>query len=380
MNNNPIQFAFTTLQIFMKILMLYMLKFSGLFFLTKRLYKKKLIILAYHGVSEYDESKFLPDMFIDKSTLKERLLYLKNNKFNAISLNNALDSLETDSLPPNSFVVTVDDGWYSTRLANELFRKHNIPYTLYVTSYYVYKKIPVLNMALRYMAWYCGEDKFISKCHELLCRIESMADVRGAAGWKACDLSFCLKKINELKSTENKLNFIINLSKLLDFDFMSMVKKRTFNLLTPLELTELSQQGTDIQLHTHRHLTPNNDNYLLDKEIEENREHLARCTTGPFVHFCYPSGQYEQQSSKILQGAGVISATTCEPGFVSKCTNRYYLPRFLDGKNIHQIVFEAEVCGVLDIARNLRRKYSRNFLALQQYLWVRSGAGRSSSE
>jgi hypothetical protein len=51
---------------------------------------------------------------------------------------------------------------------------------------------------------------------------------------------------------------------------------------------------------------------------------------------------------------GILSATTCESGFVTKKTNPYYLPRFLDGENIPKIIFEAEVCGVLDLLRKIK--------------------------
>jgi len=34
------------------------------------------------------------------------------------------------------------------------------------------------------------------------------------------------------------------------------------------------------------------------------------------------------------------------------------LPRFLDGENIPQIVFEAEVSGVLELLRQIKSKYT----------------------
>jgi hypothetical protein len=55
-----------------------------------------------------------------------------------------------------------------------------------------------------------------------------------------------------------------------------------------------------------------------------------------------------------LEAAGVESAVTCTPGFVSEHSPRYELGRFVDHDDVPQIVFEAEVAGVLEILRRLR--------------------------
>jgi len=142
----------------MKISILYLLRGIGFFKLSKFLVRKKLLILAYHGVEINDESSFSPQLFIKPITLEQRMRYLKKEGFNLLGLNEALQKFDTDFLPMNSVVITVDDGWYSTMYhADHIFSKYAYPYTIFVTSYYVKKEIPVLNIVLRYILWSCSK-------------------------------------------------------------------------------------------------------------------------------------------------------------------------------------------------------------------------------
>lgn len=51
---------------------------------------------------------------------------------------------------------------------------------------------------------------------------------------------------------------------------------------------------------------------------------------------------------------GIESATTCLSGFNYPNTARLELRRFLDGENIAQVEFEAEISGFLELGRKLR--------------------------
>ena len=54
---------------------------------------------------------------------------------------------------------------------------------------------------------------------------------------------------------------------------------------------------------------------------------------------------------------GVVSGTTCIPGLVNRVdsTSVYYLPRILDGSNLHDLEFEAEVSGFMDFLRHAKK-------------------------
>lgn len=337
----------------MKTTILFFLKWIGFFRISRFLIRKKLLILAYHGVEISDESSFSPELFIKQETLKKRMEYLKSKNFILLCLDEALDSLEKENLPSNSIVVTVDDGWYSTlELFHSILSDFNFPYTIYVTSDYVEKKVPVLNVVLRYLIW-----SSTMKVADL-----SLLKTEKLKGFFTIDTDEAKKELEKLllehfhsiKQSEFQLRFIKRVSRALNSDYKKIKKKRFLSLLSFSEIKSLSVRGVDIQLHTHTHGVPKDNEEKFNFEISENIQKLEPHVKNSLKHFCYPSGRYCFNCDTILKNHGICSATTCEPGFVTKETNTYFLPRFLDGENIPQIIFEAEVCGVLDISRRFR--------------------------
>ena len=116
-------------------------------------------------------------------------------------------------------------------------------------------------------------------------------------------------------------------------------------LLTLEDIAELAENGVDFQLHTHRHRTPR-DRGLFIREIEDNRVCIQTMTGSLASHFCYPSGVHDPAFLPWLKESGVISATTCEPGFASVNANRLVLPRVLDNPALAPIEFESWLTGI----------------------------------
>ena len=344
----------------MKIFILNSLRILGFFKLSKSMMRRKLLILAYHGVEMNDESSFQSKLFIKPVTLVKRMEYLRKKKFNVLGLGEALQRLNNGSLPNNSVVITVDDGWYSTMYyANQVFSKYEYPYTIYVTSYYSEKKVPVLNVALSYILWAC-------KKHTIKLDYLAIPDLSGT--YSVLDIKEksemevkLFEYFRSIQSHDKKLIFIQNISTLLEVNYQKIETKRYLSLLSFEEIHALSNNGVDIQLHTHRHTIPFDDMRNFRNEITENKDSLNAYVKNNLEHFCYPSGQHVSNCENILKNMGIRSATTCDPGFVGRQTNRYYMPRFLDGENISQLVFEAEVSGVLNFFRNFRVSITRFF-------------------
>lgn len=339
----------------MKIIILRLLKILWIFKITKFMKRNDLLILAYHGFSIKDESSFSPGLFINPHTLEKRMRYLQEEHFHVLGLTEALEKLHSGSLPANSVVITADDGWFSTTHGNKTFSKYACPYTVYVSSYYVVNEVPVLNVAVRYMLWcYCNSHKKID-LHPLgLPNLEGTYSLLDSKEQKAF-LKKLISSLDALQTTRLKIDFVRKIAKAFQFDYELLERDRILNFLSPTELHALSEQGVDIQLHTHRHRLPFYDEKQIGDEINDNRSHLSPYVKNKLHHFCYPSGDYTVGCEAILRNLGISSATTCDAGFVTRKTNLYYLPRFLDGEDINQLVFEAEVCGVLDIFRKIRR-------------------------
>ena len=121
--------------------------------------------------------------------------------------------------------------------------------------------------------------------------------------------------------------------------------RRMFHILRPDEVTALSREGVDFQLHTHRHRTPNDRESFL-REIEENRAVIERLRSGAAEHLAYPSGVYADDFLPWLREARVRSATTVEPGLASRTSDPLLLPRVVDVDHTPMVEFRAWLCGV----------------------------------
>ena len=142
----------------------------------------------------------------------------------------------------------------------------------------------------------------------------------------------------------------------LGIDAGMIERDRFLSLMVASEIGRLSREGADVQLHTHRHRWPLEREEAL-REIAENRAYLGPITGRPQEHFCYPSGVWSREQFPFLEKAGVTSAVTCDPGLNYPGENRYALKRFLDGESVSQIEFEAELSGLLELIRRVRRAF-----------------------
>ena len=121
--------------------------------------------------------------------------------------------------------------------------------------------------------------------------------------------------------------------------------------MTPEELRSLAAADVSVGLHTHRHRFPADDRASAEREIAENRAELDRCTGRTAPHFCYPSGLWAEVQWGWLEDLQIKSSTTCVAGLNTERTPRHALRRFLDGDGVHELEFEAALCGLSDLLR-----------------------------
>jgi peptidoglycan/xylan/chitin deacetylase (PgdA/CDA1 family) len=97
----------------------------------------------------------------------------------------------------------------------------------------------------------------------------------------------------------------------------------------------------------------------MAEAIEQNRATIRSIIGTEPRHFCYPSGKYSGDQPQWLTRLGIASATTCDPGLNGPNDSVMLLKRYLDGENSSDIAFDAEICGVRDLARSFRARFGR---------------------
>jgi peptidoglycan/xylan/chitin deacetylase (PgdA/CDA1 family) len=265
-------------------------------------------------------------------------------------MDSALAQLTNDTLPDCATVITIDDGFFSvSEIGAKLLRDFNFPSILYASSYYVVKQNPIFRLMVQYLFWKAdGRSIDVSELN---------SGLTGHANLSSADKDESIWKIirfgEENCDEDQRLEITQRLAKLLELPYDQFLQSRRMGLMTPTELQALEAAGMQVQLHTHRHRFPENEQVAV-AEIMDNKRVLEPILGKALHHFCYPSGLWSRNQWPWLASVGITNAVTCEPGLNSKTTPRLALRRFLDGENIKEIEFEAEMSGFSEILRVLR--------------------------
>jgi len=328
-----------------KVAMLSIARRLGLFRIALWLTRDRLRILCYHGFALRDEGEFRPGMFMSRDTFEARLDTLRQYGFRVLPLGESIERLYAGTLPDRTLAITVDDGFHSVRqIAAPALASRGLPATVYVTTYYVEKPSPIFRLVVQYMFW------------KTPCRTLSLENVPWAAGGEI-DLTDpaqaeravwdCIRYGETQCSEEQRGELSRRLGDLLAVPYAQIEAVRILHLMTPQELRELADKGIDVQLHTHRHVFPQDAMASAEREIADNRAALSRILgQGSFDQFCYPSGVWAEHQWAWLDRMGVKASTTCLRGLNSPATPRHALRRLLDSEDVHQVEFEAYLAGL----------------------------------
>lgn len=326
-----------------KLLTLNVGKSTGMFQLLSRSdwRKNHLLILAYHGVSIDDEHLWNPELYISPELFRSRMQALKDYGCHVLRLADALQRLETGTLPPCSVVLTFDDGTsdFYTR-AFPILREFGWPATVYLTSYYCNYNRPVFDTMCSYLLWK-GRGSVLD-VNGLMNGTVSF-DLRSSGARDEATIAMREFSRHEKFSARRKDELLTALAERLSVDYQSILSKRILHLLSVDELDRLAKEEVDIELHTHRHHAPKTrESFML--ELGENKNFISRFTKLPH-HFSYPDGAYADCYGPWLDACDVVSATTCEPGLVTNHSNPYKLPRLVDTSSLRLVELEGWISG-----------------------------------
>jgi len=323
---------------------------AGVFALMRGLTRKYPRILCYHAGNLGDECGYNPKLFCSPQQLRERLEWLRRNGFVPVTLDDTLRPQAGRGIP---VAVTLDDGWYSSyHDLLPLLAQYGHRPVLYLHSEAYEQGAPVAGVALRYILWKAprtavrisGLAPALDGDYELGREQDRRRLLEGVEGWlrqmQPAQLASALERFGEAVGVP---------ASALD------LASRRFSYMTGDELRQAAANGCAIELHGHLHR-------YVEGDTEENRANIERCRASIVAtglpsptHYCYPSGRFDRTAPLAMRAAGVRTATTCFPGLVKLRgpDDAFFLPRFLDGGDVSMLEFEAEMSGVLALARAL---------------------------
>ncbi len=315
--------------------------------------QRRLLVVCYHGVSLTNEHEW-SDLYVSQEHLRRRMHWLRKNRYAILPLADALDRLAAGTLPHRAVAVTFDDGAadFYTR-AYPVLKEFDVPTMLYQTTWYVDREQPVFNTMSSFLFWHArGRSVHVPWRAEPSHIPQSVS----SAEFRALHREAREQVLQSGLDAGAQMELLAKIARACGVNFQSLLSRRQLFLMSSDELRLLDPSLVDIQLHTHRHRTPES-RQLYIRELKDNEQALVRILQRPLRlrHFCYPSGVYRPEHGTWLREEGIASATTCDPSIATKASDVMFLPRFIDTMGTPDPVFEAFASGIASLARRQQR-------------------------
>lgn len=307
--------------------------------------QRRLLILCYHSISIDDEHEWSGTYSMSPALLESRLRMLRDGRYNVLPLGEAVSRLYEGTLPPRSVALTFDDGMFDFHSrAWPLLQEFGFPATVYLTTYYSEYNKPIFGLLCSYVLWR-ARARMPQPDVSPLFGMPKRWHLAEAAGRVQAHREILAHVDREGLTLPERTAFAQRLTELLGDDYEAIQAKRVLTVMTRDEAADVARAGIDVELHTHRHRTPN-DRGLFLREIADNRACIERIRAGTAKHFCYPSGVYRAEFLPWLREAGVATATTCDPGLASPRSEPLLLPRLVDTSFLSPLDVEGWMTGM----------------------------------
>jgi peptidoglycan/xylan/chitin deacetylase (PgdA/CDA1 family) len=292
--------------------------------LAKPIYAGIGSILAFHRVCPPPARSrlgFNADLEVTPKLLEDTIKFCQSKGYDLVSLDQAYEILRDDKHVKKFVVFTLDDG-YADNYTNAypIFKKHNVPFTIYVTSCFPDRTA--------ILWWYVLE--------ELLCQREEIEVVLADKTVKY-DCSTPSKKKEVFGILAGALTFARDHETLkavlqnYSADLHAHVRELA---LTWEQITQLASDPlVTIGAHSKRHLALSSlSAEEVKAEVLNSKEEIELKIGNPVLHFAYPYGGKQAAAARefqIVQDSGFRTATTTRTGniFGSHKDSLLCLPR-----------------------------------------------------
>lgn len=304
-----------------------LLLYSRSYYLTRTFYSGLGIILVFHKVCPNKNKKRISGNLRREATpeyLEKAIDFFKLNGYQAISLDTLHSNLQNGKIRNKFVSFTFDDGYIDNfTYAYPIFKKHNIPFAIYITTEFPDGKTILWPDLLEELLLNNNrlEIKIRGKVLEFNCK---------TAEEKENTFIALRTIIMSAKNTE----YIQYLKEIFEPYGIDIFKNSKGGVLSWEQIKLLSLDPlVTIGAHTITHpvlskLTYNGAKY----EILESKNKIESCIKQKVAHFAYPYGTRNEINCReidIAKKSGFNTATTAIPGNIFPAHNRYlhYLPR-----------------------------------------------------
>lgn len=332
---------------------------SGLWIIFRKLNRHKIGILMYHGIAENDEHLWTQ---VHLQNFREQIGYV-GDKFNVITLDEAVRRLKSGILPPDyPLVITFDDGFKSNEtLAYEILKARRMPATIFLTTSFV-------NGNSRYNG---------------LIRTDYIIGLFRNTGATRLDLSDQGLGIHVFKSLQERMQSAYRVS-----GAIKRMNHREVNRIIDIIGERLGKEISQSDMHIFRGMdwndvrnlhsdglitfgahTVNHDilsmlpKEMMEEEIRRSRVEIESQLGRPPDFFAYPNGTELDFNQVVKETAAKYydCALTTVQGLNAPGVDLFALKRIAIGNDTKLWKLKLELSGTIDFIRSIKvRIFGRN--------------------
>ncbi len=283
-----------------------------------RVSRDKILILMYHRFSaEENPHKTSAAQF------SAHLEYLKKHN-RVLSLADVTEHLQTGkSLPPNTVVITIDDGYADTyETAFPLLKQFGFPATLFAVTDFLDDKCWLWTDCMRYVLTRT-EQEFCSFEFENDDKVETPLAGKLSRLETAGRLNARLKLLpNEQKDTKIK-----QIADALNVEIPA-IPPAEFASISWEQAREVDANNLKIESHTVTHpILTNITQTRLNFELQTSKRRLEDLLNRRVEHFCYPNGTLNEAVRQAVENNNYKCAVTTNYGFNDSQAGPFLLSR-----------------------------------------------------
>ncbi|HFD13411.1 MAG TPA: polysaccharide deacetylase family protein [Crenotrichaceae bacterium] len=280
--------------------------------------KSGLSILIYHRVFDQPDP-FLPD--VPDITQFSWQMELLHHYYNVVSLEKAINLLQSGQLPARTACVTFDDGYADNFLhALPILQQWNIPATFFVASGFLNGGMMWNDRVLETIRHYRDNQLDLSAVGLGSYSLETNEQRKKTAA----DLLPAIKYLPPSQRNE----VVQHLKQLVNHQLPVNLMMNT------TQLKQLHSSGMEIGGHTLTHpILSSLTNEQAEQEIRSGRDQLSKLLDGARIrYFAYPNGKpgqdYTNEHAEIVKNLGFEAAVSTSWSTATSASDLFQLPRF----------------------------------------------------
>ena len=308
-------------------IILWLLHLTGLLRFFAYLNRKKVIILAYHGVTNIEKESGIRNSqgtHLYTKVFERQLKYL-SKRYHFISLEDFIDAVgKQAALPDYSVAVTFDDGYRNNYFnALPVLKQYGVPATVFLTTNFVEKAAPLWRDRLEDMIERARVAEFTIDINGQ----SYHCDLRGRE--KKAVAESQLRNLIKTLAGEEVEEILQQIAQALVVD--TLVLGDDYSSLGWDEAKQMQRARVSFGAHTKSHLILTRVSHEQARaEITDSKDHIETSLNRKVTTFAYPNGKKEDFSEEIktiLKETGFTGAVSLIYGMNDMDTDLFELRR-----------------------------------------------------